>query len=380
MRNTRILLNALHLAWMALAGSVIAAAPASAHVKWFCAYNIATTPRALGLSLNGDFGHVLAIAFGVLLAACIVERTMIGRLLLTGMDGLGWALEGQTERMVRATYGAFFVCLWWIGGIILTPELKTGLGSIAWLQLTIALGLLWRPTMLYSAFGMVVLFSVGLHDYGLFHMLDYQFFFSTAGYFALSATGRRLFGLRPFEIARWGIATSLMWGAVEKFAYPQWYAPLLAAHPELTIGLRPDFFLTAAGLVEFSLAFALVCTPLIRRSAAVILTTMFATAVLGFGKIDALGHAPIVVVLLGTALESAPATRRNPLAVLACYVTTLAFFIICYYGIHYLTFGPALAAMSRLEGWPAAVLGMGATSAVAWIAITQRARRLTGAQ
>ena len=36
----------------------------------------------------------------------------------------------------------------------------------------------------------------------------------------------------------------------------------------MAIGFSPEFFMRAAGVVEFTLAFALVCTPLVRRLAA----------------------------------------------------------------------------------------------------------------
>ncbi len=361
---------------MVLAASLAAAGPASAHVKWFCAYNVATTPRALNLWLNGDFGRVLALGLVVLTIACVVDRTIIGRVLLAGMTGLGSLLEGQTERMMRGVYGAFFVCLWSTGGIILTPELKTGLGFVPWLQLTIALGLLWRPTMIYSAAGMVVLYAIGLRFYGLFHLLDYPIFLGAAGYMALSAARRTLFGLRPLDVVRWGAAITLMWAAVEKWAYPQWTAPLFVTHPQMAMGFSPDFFMSAAGLVEFSLAFALVWTPLIRRSAAVILTAMFVSAVFEFGKIDAIGHAPIVVVLLAIALDSVPAPERHPIAATAWYTGALAFFIGSYYGVHALVFGPALRIGSRLEFWPAAVLLMIVTGALAFLVAARVAKLL----
>ena len=67
----------------------------------------------------------------------------------------------------------------------------------------------------------------------------------------------------------------------------------------MTLGFDPDFFMRAAGAVEFALAFALMWTPLVRRVAAIMLAAMFISAVFEFGKIDLIGHTLIVVVLLG---------------------------------------------------------------------------------
>ena len=46
-------------------------------------------------------------------------------------------------------------------------------------------------------------------------------------------------------------------------------------------------------------------TPLVRRVAAIMLTGMFMSAVMEFGKIDLIGHTLIVVVLLGIIADSA---------------------------------------------------------------------------
>jgi len=46
-----------------------------------------------------------------------------------------------------------------------------------------------------------------------------------------------------------------MWGAVEKWAYPQWTYPLLVARPYLTFGFDAGDFMVIAGFVEFAFAF-----------------------------------------------------------------------------------------------------------------------------
>ena len=85
---------------------------------------------------------------------------------------------------------------------------------------------------------------------------------------ALTGLDRTLFGLRPLDVVRASTAVTLMWASVEKWAYPQWADPLLAAKPAITMGASPELFMQAAGVIEFTLAFALISTPLVRRSAA----------------------------------------------------------------------------------------------------------------
>jgi hypothetical protein len=53
-----------------------------------------------------------------------------------------------------------------------------------------------------------------------------------------------------------------MWASIEKWAYPEWSYPLLTLHPGMTFGFTPQFYMQAAGVVEFALAFALLWTPL----------------------------------------------------------------------------------------------------------------------
>src|SRR6202042_481235 len=86
--------------------------------------------------------------------------------------------------------------------------------------------------------------------------------------------------------------------------------PLFIAKPEMSMGFTPDFFMRAAGAVEFALAFSLVWTPLVRRVGAVILAAMFVSAVFEFGKIDLIGHTLIVVALLGIIADDGGKTAR----------------------------------------------------------------------
>jgi hypothetical protein len=134
-----------------------------------------------------------------------------------------------------------------------------------------------------------------------------------------------------------------MWASVEKWAYPQWSFPLLADNPSLAMGLDPEFFMRAAGAVEFGLAFSLFWTPLVRRVGAIILTAMFVSAVGQFGKIDLIGHTLIVVVLVAIASDNAEsAWARRTWLLPAAYTGALAGFLGLYYAAHALIYGNAV--------------------------------------
>jgi hypothetical protein len=244
-------------------------------------------------------------------------------------------LRIRSEDLIRAGTAAFFIAVFGYGKIILTPELTTDLVVINWLQALIAAGMFWRGTMAFSACGIAVLFAAGIYYYGTFHMMDYPIFLGLAAYLAMTGTGRsEILGLRPIDVARICTGITLLWASVEKWAYPQWSFPLLHAHTRLSLGFAPDFYMTASGVIEFALAFGLLWTPLVRRLSAIVLCAMFLSAVLEFGKIDAIGHFPIIILLLAIIADDQPAPARSPVLVPSLYCATLVAFVAAYYGAH----------------------------------------------
>jgi hypothetical protein len=243
--------------------------------------------------------------------------------------------------MFRAGCGFFFVSIWAIGGILLTPELTTNSPTVGAIQLGIAGGMLSRRTMPLSALGIATLYVIAIWQSGIFHLADYPVFLGVAAYLAMVGLERDLFGFRPIDVVRWAAGITLMWASIEKWAYPEWSYPLFITHPGMALGFDPEFFMRAAGAVEFALAFALIWTPLARRIAAVILAAMFISAVFEFGRTDLVGHTLIVVVLLAIIADNGgkPALVRFPWLVPFGYASALAGFLAVYYLAHALLFG-----------------------------------------
>ncbi len=115
---------------LAILANVVFAEQASAHVKWFCAYDVAGQPRGLENVLCPDFELLIALALAVLVTGCVVEGSAVGNAMLRALDRVTEVVRDNTELMFRAGCGAFFVALWAIGGILLTPELKTDSAAI----------------------------------------------------------------------------------------------------------------------------------------------------------------------------------------------------------------------------------------------------------
>jgi len=339
MRTNRYKLTRIVLA---AAGLALAPGVADAHVKWFSHYSVPQQPLPLHQVFNPIFWQFTATAAVLLWVFGYLERKQLGLAILRSLDRLGAGLKPRIEALYRGGGACFFVALWVLGNIIMTPELKTDWQFIPWLQLGIAIGMFWRRTLPLSALGIAFLYAYGVYVYGIFHMLDYPIFLGVAAYLALVGLDLDFFGMRPLDVARWAAALTLMWAAMEKWAYPDWTYPVLATHPEISMDLNSHFYMVDAGVLEFSLAFALLCTPLIRRLASLVLTMMFISAVFDFGKIDAIGHSMIIVILLGILVDEKP--DRHPPILLApvAYCGALAAYLAGYWGLHAVLYGTVI--------------------------------------
>ncbi|MGA2892298.1 MAG: hypothetical protein ABSE22_05470 [Xanthobacteraceae bacterium] len=324
--------------------NVALSASASAHVKWFCAFDVAGQPDGLENVLCPDFEFLTGLSILALMTGSVLEGTPVGIAMLRAFDRATAVVRNNFEIIMRAACGFFFIAVWGVGGILLTPELKIDSTVIAAIQLGIAAGMLSRRTMPLSGLGICVLYGVAISQYGIFHLADYPVFLGVAVYVALVGLQKNLFGARPIDILRCAAGITLMWASVEKWAYPEWSYPLFIEHPGMSMGFSPEFYMRAAGAVEFALAFSLVWTPLVRRLGAVILTAMFVSAVFEFGKIDLIGHTLIVVALLGVIADDAgkPAQLRDSWLLPLGYAASLVIFLMAYYVGHAALFGTAV--------------------------------------
>ena len=143
-----------------------------------------------------------------------------------------------------------------------------------------------------------------------------------------------------------------MWTAVEKFLYPQWTLQLVALHPEIAFGFNSRFVVIMAGFVEFTLAYFIMTGRGLVRFGAAGYALIFVGAIPTFGHLDAVGHIPIVGILLAVCLHGcSPLQRvlrvqelgwlRNAAAIAGVYVATLGLFFAMYYGLHAAEYGTA---------------------------------------
>jgi hypothetical protein len=141
------------------------------------------------------------------------------------------------------------------------------------------------------------------------------------------------------------VAIALMWSSLEKFAYPDWFHPLVEERPFLTFGLPRDMFIPMAGVAEFTLGFGLLATPLMRRLSAIALLLIFTLAVFPFGRVDLIGHALIMMTIVAIAVDHTrdlnfmQSIRRNTKLLPASLAGFLAIFVVSYWGLHAVFFG-----------------------------------------
>jgi hypothetical protein len=329
--------------------SIATATDAAAHVKWFVNCNVSDAPLPIYEVFTATFFQCLALFLSLFYFACMAERAAFGSVLLGLLDRCTAPLHGRADELLRAAAAVCFALLWADGGVILTPELKASSIALSAMQLLIPIYLFSRATLPAAGVGIIVLYGYGVAAYGLFHMLDYPVFIGLGIFFTLSVSQNAKLRALRFHVLRWTVALSLLWPAMEKFLYPSWVAAIAIVHPELTLGFPVPIVITAAGIVEFGLSFALFWTPMVRRLAALALIMLLTSATFDFGKVDGIGHLMIIAILLVIFAdpEGRPQHYHPAFAPLVSSVALLAT-IFLYAGGHTFYYGSKSAAFAPL--------------------------------
>lgn len=337
----------------------MAATPAlaDAHVKWFVKYNLFDPPRPIEQVVTSAYFVSLGLAMVALMFAVaatdryLCERNVPLQRQMREISGRAarWFPPGLRLGVAVFLGAAFaFGCA---GNVmILTPELHTPRTWICWLQLALALFALARRTAPLAGLGIVFLYFYGVAGYGLYHMLDYPIFLGIAAYLIIDGWYDGRHNAFAHDVVRISAGVTLLWASIEKWAFPEWSFMLLAQRPGMTFGFSPEFYMVAAGFVEFCGAWLLITGLLSARAAALVLLAMFVSAIVPFGTIDAIGHLLIIVVMVMLVFGNNPVglrlgVRGRPLATAAghagAFAGALAFFFAIYYGGYYLSYGPA---------------------------------------
>lgn len=87
---------------LVLAAAVLAPGAAQAHVKWFCAYDVASQPLALGGVLTRAFVVLVLVSVAGLWVGTLLSRSGVGASMARALDLAGYAVRGRIEAMMRA--------------------------------------------------------------------------------------------------------------------------------------------------------------------------------------------------------------------------------------------------------------------------------------
>lgn len=321
----------------------------SAHIKWFVEVDVSEAPRNLAYVLSPMFWGFLGLASVLLFVVFFLDVKWSRWGKFDFIEKRFVANPDIVTAMVRIGTGVFFFALWMIGDVILTPELVTDSGWISSIQLLTAFFTLFRPTLILSGAGILILYSYGIMEYGIFHMLDYTLFLGIAAYLIItSIDSERLLNHRlPLLVVF--MLSSFLWVSIEKFGYPNWFDPFLDQNEFLTMGLPRDFFLMSAAFVEFTLVYVLLTGRNIVVLGSVALNLIIVAGALYFGKIDTLGHFLVMVILIIMTIKGAnsyriiPDKRERSALVQANYMVlgywaSLILFFALYYGIHWMQY------------------------------------------
>lgn len=321
---------------------------AHAHVKWFASYDVSQTPRTIDFILASQaFWTAVLLALIGFMISIFVESSKFGHSISNLLDFLSSPLSERMDDFIRIATGFFFICLFASGNVYLTPELTTPDEFVSWVHFTIGICIIFRYTRLIAAIGIMALWFLALRDYELFHLLDYlPLQLGLAAYFILEGVNRPEWRARRFEALRWGLAVAIMWSSLEKFAYADWFIPILNEHPYLTFGLPQYSFVIMSGVAEFVMGFGLIWTPLTRRLSAIALVFIFGSAIIIFGRMDLIGHSLIIAILLITIVDRTPhhapftqlKNHYSNVIIMGC--ASFILFASSYWGAHRMIYDP----------------------------------------
>lgn len=284
----------------------LASLPAQAHVKWFSKIvNCQQTPVTTWSVFSSPYFLLLyGAAIATIAGVFWVERRIQPSFerLNAGASALKKKLNLGAAHLLRLGVALYFMSLLQYASdqyMILTPELFSPAAWVPVVQVLIALSVLWRRTEALAALGIVCLFAFAIFSYGWYHMLDYLYFLGVAVFLLADAIYGEELHFLGFAALRFSAGLSLMWVSVEKWMYPAWTYDILNHElHSLTMGLDLPFFVMAAGFVEFCLAFLLMFGRLSSQVAALVFLGIMAGAIPLVGMLDAVGHAPLLVVLV----------------------------------------------------------------------------------
>ncbi|MEM7109934.1 MAG: hypothetical protein AAF519_17035 [Bacteroidota bacterium] len=282
-----------------------------AHVKWFSSFTFLEQSKTTEEVANLTYGGLTALSLVVISLLIILDKKI---------NEATWNKKVNTWLDQRKKYGhyvitiATFTVLFvaWVNDTVLTPELTAKSDLLPWLQFFIALCVLIPVTTAISGVLLIGLYTYCIVDYGFFYMLDYLHFVGIGIYLATIHSNNLKISKSAIPALYVTLGFSLIWLAFEKLYYPSWTLQILEQQPQLAMGFPHNFFIQAAAFVEIGLGFVMLFGALERLVAAII-TVVFITSSLFFGKVEIIGHTSLHAILILFILTGTVGVYKPPI-------------------------------------------------------------------
>lgn len=339
-----------------LFATMLIASPAAAHIKWFEPFDVSAQPKSIDAVLNTTFVTFFLISVALVFVFFMGDRIALRRGILDAFHKRLEVFDGLSVLIMRGAAGLFFAAAWAMaifGDIhfYLAPELTAHEVWVPWFQLALALFALSRWTTPVLGAGILLLYVLALHHYGVFHLIDYLIFPAIAYFFMATASPSVGWKKSGFVTLYAVTGINFLWLSIEKFAFPDWTYPLLAKHPGILMGIAPEIYMVLAGFVEFVIIFTLLgAASVVTRLIAFAFQTLLVLGIFEFGLVDAIGHLMINAVLF-VLIVRGPTDARYILVLstkspqMEAYFMTGLYYLafvnafVLYYGIHFLLYG-----------------------------------------
>ena len=216
--------------------------PASAHVKWFCAYDVAGQPDGLENVLCPDFEFLTGLSILALMTGSVLEGTPIGFAMLRALDRATRARPRQSRNdfprrlrlllhrdLGRRRHSAHAGTE---NGFDFGRRHSTRHRRRACCRA--------RPCRYRrSAFSFCSASASGITARSILPIIRSSSALPPISRW--SAARPNFFGVRPLDVLRWAAGITLMWASIEKWAYPEWSYPLFIAASGNDDGLHAGF-------------------------------------------------------------------------------------------------------------------------------------------
>ncbi len=272
-----------------LAACLLAAFPLrlNAHVKWFTDGSYADKPLGPSDIFNPLFFQLAVLTMAVVIFGVWLDSRIQHFQSYRRIDQ--WLGERARHGVLVIRIAlAMTLLLSWQDGSMLVPNVGIKQQWIGWYQFGLVFLLIFPRTTPIAGLGTIALYGLGIANFSGFHMLDYALYVGVGWYLAVSISSNSWLRRSGLVALYLSVGFSLCWVALEKFVYPEWAYQIIREH-KLNMGMDVELFLSSAAFVEFGLGFLIIIC-MLQRPLAVMITMVFFTTTLVFGKVEIIGH------------------------------------------------------------------------------------------